>query len=198
SRDRRPRPGQRRLPAGYPRDRRGRGRPRDVGAQRHPAARLRRRADRRDRDHERARALAGARPAPRARADGVRERRPPDRGLVARAAAAAIAGEGLLMLAKMRRPPFPVEAFFRHSLVLTYAYPEEVLRPFLPRGLTLDVYEGWGFLAIALVQTEALRPAGWPKALGRDFFLSGYRVFSRYRRPDGGELRGLRILRSDA
>jgi hypothetical protein len=102
------------------------------------------------------------------------------------------------MLAKLRRHPFPVEAFFRQSLVLTYAYPEDVLRPLLPPGLTLDSYEGSAFLAIALVQTERLRPAGFPAALGRDFFLSGYRVFARYRRPDGTELRGLRILRSDA
>jgi Uncharacterized conserved protein (COG2071) len=102
------------------------------------------------------------------------------------------------MLARLRRHPFPVKAFFRQSLVLTYAYPEEVLRPLLPPGLTLDAYEGFGFLAIALVQTEGLRPAALPAALGRDFFLSGYRVFARYRRPDGTVLRGLKILRSDA
>lgn len=101
------------------------------------------------------------------------------------------------MLAALRRHPLPIQAFFRHSLVLTYAYPEEVLRPLLPPGLTLDSYEGSGFLAIALVQTEGLRPVGLPAALGRDFFLSGYRIFSRYRRPDGKILRGLRILRSD-
>jgi hypothetical protein len=102
------------------------------------------------------------------------------------------------MLAALRRHPIPIRTFFRHSLVLTFAYPEETLRPLLPPGLTLDAYEGWGFLAIALVQTEGLRPAGLPAFLGRDFFLSGYRVFSRYRRADGKILRGLRILRSDA
>ena len=102
------------------------------------------------------------------------------------------------MLAALRRHPIPIQAFFRHSLVLTLAYPEALLRPLLPPGLVLDAYEGNGFLAIALVQTEALRPLGVPRALGRDFFLSGYRIFSRYRRPDGKILRGLRILRSDA
>lgn len=102
------------------------------------------------------------------------------------------------MLAALRRHPIAIQAFFRHSLVLTYAYPEEILRPLLPPGLTLDGYEGSGFLAIALVQTERLRPVGLPAVLGRDFFLSGYRIFSRYRRPDGKVLRGLRILRSDA
>jgi hypothetical protein len=91
-----------------------------------------------------------------------------------------------------------MQAFFRHSLVLTFAYPREILRPLLPDGLVLDDYDGLGFLAIALVQTEALRPVGLPTAFGRDFFLSGYRIFCRYGRPDGRTLRGLRILRSDA
>jgi hypothetical protein len=81
---------------------------------------------------------------------------------------------------------------------LTYAYPEELLRPLLPPGLELDGYAGCAFLAIALVQTERLRPCGVPRALGCDFFLSGYRIFCRFRRPDGRVLRGLRILRSDA
>src|SRR5689334_8881523 len=102
------------------------------------------------------------------------------------------------MLAALRRHPIPIEAFFRYSLVLTYAFPREILRPFLPPGLTLDCYEESAFLAIALVQTEHLRPVGLPSVLGRNFFLSGYRIFSRYTRNDGKVLRGLRIIRSDA
>lgn len=98
----------------------------------------------------------------------------------------------------LRRHPIPIQAHFRYSLVLTFAYPEAILRPMLPPGLTLDQYEGFGFLAIALVRTEGLRPAGWPRWCGRDFFLSGYRIFARFRPQAGGELRGLRILRSDA
>jgi Uncharacterized conserved protein (COG2071) len=100
------------------------------------------------------------------------------------------------MFAALHRHPFPVQAFFRHSLVLTFAYPEALLQTLLPPCLTVDSYEGNGFLAIALVQTEALRPAGFPAWMGRDFFLSGYRIFSRYRRTNGKVLRGLRILRS--
>lgn len=101
------------------------------------------------------------------------------------------------MLAALKRHPFPVVAHFRRSVVLTYAFPERVLAPLIPRGLQLDTFEGWGFLAIALVQTEALRPAGLPRWMGRDFFLSGYRIFTRFRGADGRSLRGLRILRSD-
>jgi hypothetical protein len=102
------------------------------------------------------------------------------------------------MLAALRRHPIPIQAFFRHSLVLTYAFPEKILQPLLLPGLTLDSYEGSSFLAIALVQVERLRPVGLPAALGCNFFLSGYRIFSHYRRQDGKVLRGLRILRSDA
>jgi len=47
------------------------------------------------------------------------------------------------------------------------------------------------------VQTEGLRPKGMPRAFGRNFFLSGYRIFSRFVRPGKPPLRGLRILRSD-
>jgi hypothetical protein len=98
------------------------------------------------------------------------------------------------MLDALRRHPFGVTAFFRHSLVLTFAYPEALLAPLLPPGLDVDAYEGNGFVAVALVQTEGLRPSALPAWCGRDFFLSGYRIFARYRRRDGRTLRGLRIL----
>lgn len=98
----------------------------------------------------------------------------------------------------LHRHPFAVEAFFRHSLVLTFAYPQAMLQALLPPGLRVDAYDGCGFLAIALVETQRLRPLGCPAWLGRDFFLAGYRIFCRYRRQDGRELRGLRILHSYA
>jgi uncharacterized protein YqjF (DUF2071 family) len=100
------------------------------------------------------------------------------------------------MLHLLKRHPIPVSAFFRHSLVLTYAFPPETLQPLLPQGLVLDTFRGHAFLAVALVQTEHLRPSFLPAAMGRDFFLSGYRIFTRLA---GGtqSKRGLRILRSD-
>ena len=99
------------------------------------------------------------------------------------------------MLHWLKRHPIPVTAHFRHVLVLTYAFAPEVLEPLLPNGLVLDTWRGRAFLAIALVQTEAMRPSFLPAAMGRDFFLSGYRIFARLER--GESLRGLRILRSD-
>ena len=100
--------------------------------------------------------------------------------------------------ARLRRHPIPIRAHFRECITLTYAVPSHVLRPLLPPGLELDSSGEYGFVAVALVQTESLRPAGLPRLCGRDFFLAGYRVFTTFRAPDGRTLRGLRILRSDA
>src|ERR1700752_1079185 len=100
------------------------------------------------------------------------------------------------MLHVLRRHPIPISAFFRHSLVLTYAFPPETLQPLLPQGLVLDTFRGHAFLAVALVQTEDLRPSFLPAAVGRDFFLSGYRIFTRLAGIAQSK-RGLRILRSD-
>src|SRR5688500_2364583 len=100
------------------------------------------------------------------------------------------------MLYRLRRHPLPISAYFRSSLVLTYAFPADLLRPLLPPGLSLYQHGDLGFLAIALVQTEALRPTFLPAALGSNFFLSGYRIFSLFRTASGRTLKGLRILRS--
>jgi uncharacterized protein YqjF (DUF2071 family) len=107
---------------------------------------------------------------------------------------------GRAMLHLLKRHPFAVKAFFRHSLVLTYAVEPAALEPLLPAGLALDTWRGCGFLAIALVETEGLRPGFMPGATGRDFFLSGYRIFTRLNTGNAGgasSKRGLRILRSD-
>ena len=100
------------------------------------------------------------------------------------------------MLYLLKRHPLPVTAFFRHCLVLAYAFPRDLLRPLLSPGLVLDTYGEYGFLAIALVQTERLRPTLVPSVFGKDFFLAGYRIFTRL---EGGTkcYRGLRILRSE-
>jgi len=93
--------------------------------------------------------------------------------------------------------PFAVEAFFERSLVLTYAVPLSQLQKLVPATLELDTLnDEFGFVAAALVQTKRLRPKGFPKFLGNDFFLIGYRVFVRYTNTAGKRLRGLYILGS--
>jgi Uncharacterized conserved protein (COG2071) len=97
----------------------------------------------------------------------------------------------------LKRHPLSIRAHFGHCLVLTYAFPREILEPLLCPGLTLDTFGDLGFLAVAMVQTRALRPAFLPPVFGLDFFLAGYRIFARFRTAAGRTLRGLRILRSD-
>lgn len=96
----------------------------------------------------------------------------------------------------LKRHPFAVEAKFEKVIALSFAFPEERVARLLPEGLSVDSYNGWGFVTVALVWTKDLRPAVFPKFLGRDFFLAGYRVFARL---DDGKrrLRGLKIIRSE-
>jgi len=102
------------------------------------------------------------------------------------------------MLSFLKNHPFAVEAFFESSLVLTFAVPKEELQNLIPECLQLDVFqEKWAFIAIAMVQTKDLRPKGFPKFMGNDFFLIGYRVFVRYTNSEGKNLRGLYILKSE-
>lgn len=101
------------------------------------------------------------------------------------------------MLDFLKRHPVPIKTVFEHSLMLTYAFPQEVLAPLLPPGLELDVAGEYGFLALGTGKTCSLRPAFLPAFCGQSFFLTGYRVFARFRHPDGRLLRGLFILRSD-
>jgi len=98
----------------------------------------------------------------------------------------------------LKNHPFAVEAHFKSTIVLTYALPKEQLESLLPACLTLDTHNNkWAFVAVALVQTENLRPKGFPKFMGNDFFLVGYRIFVRYTTNNGKRLRGLYILKSE-
>ncbi len=94
--------------------------------------------------------------------------------------------------------PFAVETFFESSLVLTYAVPKDQLKNLIPECLELDTFnDEWAFLAVAMVKTKSLRPKGFPKFMGNDFFLTGYRIFVKYIDNRGKRLRGLYILKSE-
>lgn len=102
------------------------------------------------------------------------------------------------MLSFLKNHPFAVEAFFDSSTVLTFAVPKEQLQNLIPECLQLDTFQDkWAFVAVAMVQTKELRPKGFPKFMGNDFFLIGYRVFVRYTSNKGKNLRGLYILKSE-
>jgi hypothetical protein len=97
----------------------------------------------------------------------------------------------------LKRHPFATVAFFERVVAVSFAFPEAALRPLLARALELDGYEGFGFVTVSMVWTSQLRPAAFPAFLGQDFFLAGYRIFTRLREPSGRRLRGLQILRSE-
>ena len=81
---------------------------------------------------------------------------------------------------------------------MTFAVPKEQLQSLIPECLELDTFnDKWAFVAVAMVQTTELRPKGFPKFLGNDFFLIGYRIFVRYTNTAGKRLRGLYILKSE-
>lgn len=98
----------------------------------------------------------------------------------------------------LKNHPFAVEAFFDSSLVLTFAAPKEQLQSFIPECLELDTFQDkWAFIAVAMVQTSGLRPKGFPKFMGNNFYLIGYRIFVRYTNKAGKRLRGLYIIKSE-
>ncbi|MFN4085949.1 MAG: DUF2071 domain-containing protein [Spirosomataceae bacterium] len=98
----------------------------------------------------------------------------------------------------LKNHPFAVEAYFDSSIVLTFAVPKEQVEGLIPECLVLDTFQDkWAFIAVALVQTRNLRPKGFPKFMGNDFFLIGYRIFVRYTNTAGKRLRGLYILKSE-
>jgi uncharacterized protein YqjF (DUF2071 family) len=102
------------------------------------------------------------------------------------------------MLKFLKDHPFAVEAYFESSLVLTFTVPKEQLQNLVPECLQLDTFQDkWAFIAVAMVQTKELRPKCFPKFMGNNFFLIGYRVFVRYTNNTEKNLRGLYILKSE-
>ena len=70
----------------------------------------------------------------------------------------------------LKQHPFPVTAYFDRVVAVSFAFPKNALRPLVPEGLEIDSYGEFGFVTAALVWTRDLRPAGFPKFLGQDFF----------------------------
>lgn len=97
----------------------------------------------------------------------------------------------------LKRHPFPVVATLDRVVAVSFAFPGNVLGPMVPDGLEIEEYEGLGFVTVALVWTRGLRPAGFPSWLGQDFFLAGYRIFTRLRDESGRRMRGLKIIGSE-
>ena len=103
-----------------------------------------------------------------------------------------------MTISNLKNHPFGVEAFFESSVVLTFAIPKKEIEHMIPECLELDTFqENWAFIAVAMVQTKNLRPKGFPRCVGNNFFLIGFRVFVRYKTNSGKRLRGLFILKPE-
>ncbi|MEP6465205.1 MAG: DUF2071 domain-containing protein [Parafilimonas sp.] len=102
------------------------------------------------------------------------------------------------MISSLKNHPFKIKAFFKSSVVLTYAVKKEELFNKIPSCLQLDTFNNeWAFIAFAIVQTQGLRPSVFPELLGMNFFLIGYRIFVDYKTSYNKRLRGLYILKSE-
>lgn len=82
--------------------------------------------------------------------------------------------------------------------MLAYAWPRELLEPMVPAGLELDTYGALGFVAVALVHAEDVRPSPLPAWFGGRGDLVGHRMLVRRRDARGRTLHGFSSLRSDA
>lgn len=102
------------------------------------------------------------------------------------------------MLNIIPKHPFEVKAHFEKAIMLTFAVPKEELIPLIPSCLELDDYKNeWGFITLAFVKAKELRPVGFPKFMGNDLILSGYRIFVKYNDKKGKRLRGIYIIKSE-
>lgn len=97
----------------------------------------------------------------------------------------------------LQRHPLSMSTRFRDAVVLTYAFPEEILRSLVPSALQLETHDGVAFVAVAVVDMQRLRPSGLPRWAGTDGIFVGYRVFVRTQLANGRVRRGLKVLRTD-
>src|SRR3954468_16363261 len=97
----------------------------------------------------------------------------------------------------LKAHPLPIVARFESGLGLTYGFSRQLLSPLLSPGLELDTYGDYGFLSIVSVLAREFRPALLPWAVGHNFCLTSYSLFTRFKTRDGEVLRGHQTLRND-
>lgn len=100
-------------------------------------------------------------------------------------------------MTSLRRHPVAMTARFRTAIVVTFGFPEPLLAGLVAPTLAVETVDGLGFVAVALVDMEGLRPEAAPSWAGSDAVFVGYRVFVRTQLEDGRTRRGLKVLRTD-
>jgi hypothetical protein len=71
------------------------------------------------------------------------------------------------------------------------------LEPLVPASLALEQHDDRGFVAVALVDLDRLRPAALPRRRGIAARFVGYRTFVRAAAAGGRTRRGLKVLHTD-
>lgn len=85
-------------------------------------------------------------------------------------------------VAPTRRPDRAVTGRQRwlDLLFMHWSAPPEVVRPLLPAGLELDVYDGKAWIGLVPFAMKDIRPSWVPKALGLDFLETNVRTYVHY------------------
>ena len=68
---------------------------------------------------------------------------------------------------------------WRSLLFLHWPVPAVVLRPLVPPGLAIDLYDGLGYVGLTPFLVRGARPAGVPEALSLDFLEANVRTYVR-------------------
>jgi hypothetical protein len=96
----------------------------------------------------------------------------------------------------LKNHPFAVEAHLDSTLVLTFAVPYKELKKFLPNIFELELYEKtWAFFTVTTGQIRDLKPKGFPKILGNDFYLINYQLVVKFHDSAGSSYKGLLNLK---
>jgi hypothetical protein len=86
-------------------------------------------------------------------------------------------------------------AEWRHLLMLTWEVPPEVLRPLVPAGTVLDLWEGRALASVVGFRFLRTRVLGVPVPWHRDFDEVNLRFYVRREMPDGSVRRGVTFVR---
>lgn len=78
-----------------------------------------------------------------------------------------------------RRPSLPVVGThrWRSLLFLHWTVPEDVLRPLVPDGLSLDLHDGVAYVGLVPFVMREIRSKFWPRKLGFNFLETNVRTY---------------------
>ena len=88
-----------------------------------------------------------------------------------------------------------LSAEWRHLVMLNYEVPPAVLRPLVPAGTALDLWEGRALVSVVGFRFLRTRVLGVPVPFHRDFDEVNLRFYVRHVAPSGEARRGVTFVR---